>query len=205
MIPKVIHQTWVGDPFRRPVKEMESWKRLNPSWEVKLWTEREIDDLLLVNRAQYDAFYARHIFNGCSDIARVEILFRYGGVYLDADCMALRPLDDELFQGDFFTVYEHEELYGDRIASGILGCVAGDAVIREHIRRIGRHVVTDQTMPFADVGQVVLTDVLREMQPGFKAAPACLFLPEHHSGNHPKRTGLEPYATHFWGTTNCLY
>ena len=41
-----------------------------------------------------------------SDIIRLEVLFRFGGVYVDTDVECLRPIDPLLREGaDFFAAY----------------------------------------------------------------------------------------------------
>ena len=42
MIPKVIHQIWIGDQSKRPTEAMETIKKDNPDCEYKLWTEKEL-------------------------------------------------------------------------------------------------------------------------------------------------------------------
>ena len=81
-IPKIIHQIWLG-PNKQPDIWMNSWKNnyINkyPEWTYKLWTEQEIDELNLINKKQYEN---EKFYNGKSDIARYEILYRFGGVFM---------------------------------------------------------------------------------------------------------------------------
>ena len=45
MIPKVIHQIWLGDQDRRPTPLIQTWKDMNPEWEHKLWTKENLPHL----------------------------------------------------------------------------------------------------------------------------------------------------------------
>ena len=47
LIPKKIHQIWLGEKSipRICKKWMNSWKNLNPQWEYKLWDEKNIKEL----------------------------------------------------------------------------------------------------------------------------------------------------------------
>src|SRR5262245_53320466 len=81
VIPRVLHQIWLGEepfPYER---ERETWRRQHPSWKLELWTEADVPgDLELrevANRLRQPAERA--------DILRLELLHRHGGVYLDAD------------------------------------------------------------------------------------------------------------------------
>lgn len=88
-IPRIIHQIWLGGPVPSEVQSwMESWKIHHPSWEYRLWTDANIP--ALDNNSQYDAASA---FAVKADLARVEILRRHGGVYVDADYECFRPID----------------------------------------------------------------------------------------------------------------
>ena len=86
-IPKIIHQIWLG-PNKRPKIWMDSWEfdyiKQNPDWKYKLWTEKEINELKLINRDKYDR---EPTYPGKSDIARYEILNQFGGVFIDADSL----------------------------------------------------------------------------------------------------------------------
>lgn len=88
-IPKLIHVVWIGsNPF--PYQEyLDSWPKHNPDWEVKFWTDENRPEL--VNEDLYQKV-AHH--SGKVNILRLELLYRFGGVYADADCQCLRPLDD---------------------------------------------------------------------------------------------------------------
>ena len=94
---RVIHQTWKDST---PPDELfrsdwvDSWKRHNPSWEYRLWTDEEIQGFV---RDEFPEFYPvwrsypKHIMR--VDAWRYLLLQRCGGFYVDLDVAALRPLD----------------------------------------------------------------------------------------------------------------
>ena len=43
MIPKIIHQLWIGDK-PRPAGPMHRWKEMNPNFEYFLWDEKMIEE-----------------------------------------------------------------------------------------------------------------------------------------------------------------
>ena len=46
-IPKIIHQTWKTKEIPKElIFCVESWKRLNPTWEYRLWTDEEMDSFV---------------------------------------------------------------------------------------------------------------------------------------------------------------
>jgi FkbM family methyltransferase len=76
------------------------WQRLHPDWELRTWTEADLD--WLRNRDVFDD--AEH-FSAKSNVVRYEVVLREGGVYVDTDFEALRPVD-ELVDGAEMVVAE---------------------------------------------------------------------------------------------------
>jgi mannosyltransferase OCH1-like enzyme len=130
-IPKVIHHIWLGSPYPEKYGALrDTWLANNPGWEYKLWTEEDIEALKLVNKKQYEkANYGER-----SDIARYEILYRFGGLYIDTDFECLHSF--AIFH-DCFDFYAglgfgpEFELY-----NGLIGSVAGHPVLKCAIDRI---------------------------------------------------------------------
>jgi mannosyltransferase OCH1-like enzyme len=97
MIPKIIHLIWVGgkrpDKFQKLVDKI---KLINSGYEVKEWNDSNID-FTLINQELYD----RTENFGCkSDILRFELLYKYGGIYMDYDFLQIKNFDD-LLEYDF--------------------------------------------------------------------------------------------------------
>jgi len=105
LIPKIMHHIWLGLSDIPPLYQhyLNECKKLHPDWEFKIWYEKDIDELGLQNKDIYDK--ARS-YVGRSDIARYEILYRFGGVYRDMDVKCFRPIDDLNHKYDFFIPVE---------------------------------------------------------------------------------------------------
>lgn len=95
MIPRIIHRIWIGDP------EPEWQRACGRTWKQPGWDVREYDrpPFGLQNQTLYDR--AEELAPGLegqfrSDILRLELLYWYGGVYVDADFQLLQPIDDLL-------------------------------------------------------------------------------------------------------------
>jgi mannosyltransferase OCH1-like enzyme len=82
-IPKIVHQIWIG-PKKRPDIWMDGVKEFCKTYgyEYVLWDDAKVSDFMLINKEQYDI---EKTYNGKSDILRYEILYRNGGIYVDAD------------------------------------------------------------------------------------------------------------------------
>lgn len=99
-IPRVIHQIWLGSPLPRPLRKLsDSWRAQHPDWEIRLWTDREVDELDFGTRDLYDEATC---WGQKSDLLRAELIDCFGGVYVDLDYECFRPIDDLALRFDFF-------------------------------------------------------------------------------------------------------
>lgn len=95
MIPRIIHQTWKNaDVPSRLVDFQRSWAKYHPEWEYRLWTDADNLRLIRESYPQFVDFYQRLPY----PILRVEFvklayLHRFGGLYVDLDFEARKPLD----------------------------------------------------------------------------------------------------------------
>lgn len=199
MIPAKIFQVWIG-PKKVPMEWMQTWINKNPAMVYELWSEDNIDDFGLVNRDKYDNCIEKGYYAAATDVAKVEILERFGGVYLDADLICLEPIENEpLMQRDFFAV---PELNG-RVNNAVIGSVAHHPILQEYIKRIGQ--VESKTDPAAFAG-LVLTRCIYEYlkKDNIEILPSCSFHPVSQRGYKAPIEG-KIYANHFWGQTKLLY
>lgn len=84
-LPKIIWILWFQGWDKAPwlsQKCAESWKKLNPGWEVRLIDEKNCPVPIYGDTAQ-----AR------SDVVRLELLSRFGGVWADSTMLCMQPLD----------------------------------------------------------------------------------------------------------------
>jgi mannosyltransferase OCH1-like enzyme len=85
LIPKIFHQIWINEksPELPPdfSRYRDTWLELHPGWEYKLWNLNNLDfPLITAGLVNKSANYAQ-----MADILRYEILYQYGGVYIDTD------------------------------------------------------------------------------------------------------------------------
>ncbi len=202
-IPKFIHQIWIGDQSKRPQAWLDSWKDKHPGWEYILWDEEKIEAFGLKNKALYDRYYAEKCYNGAANVARVEILERLGGVYMDADSECLESMEGAVFlDWDIFSVYEADNFFVDGIrvvANGIIGAIPAHPLMQKYIKELGK---VSEIMPsWKKTGPFLWSKIMNKSQ---CVLPPYTFLPEHHSGTLNRVEGTI-YGRQFWGTSKNIY
>lgn len=92
-IPKIIHYCWFGEnPMPEKVVQcIRSWKDMCPDYEIKRWDESNYD--YRKNKYMAEA-YRKQKWGFVPDYARLDIIYTYGGFYLDTDVQLLHKLDD---------------------------------------------------------------------------------------------------------------
>lgn len=100
-IPKIIHYCWVGgNPKPQSVLYcIESWKQCCPDYEIREWNETNYD--FTKNEYMRQAYEAKK-WGFVPDYARLDIVYEYGGIYLDTDVEMVRSFDDLLENACFF-------------------------------------------------------------------------------------------------------
>lgn len=113
MIPKQIHYCWFGKGEKTKLvkKCIASWKRICPDYEITEWNEENFD---LDQHPYLRWCYDNRKWAFLSDMARLFIIEKNGGIYFDTDVELLkRP--DVLLMFDAFYGFENEE----KIATGL--------------------------------------------------------------------------------------
>ncbi len=151
IIPKRIHLIWLGSPLPEKCKAMvASWKKFHPDWIVKVWTDEDAASFQFINQ---EAFHQAQNYGEKSDIWRYEILYRYGGMYVDTDFECLQPFDELHRSCEFYTGLAQTP--NPVILIGLIGSRAGHPILKAAIDHLqigsGDHDVDrimDHTGPY---------------------------------------------------------
>eukprot|EP00943_MAST-04B_sp_MAST-4B-sp1_P009251 g9251.t1 len=136
-IPRVLHQIWWqgmddlieksknvygDDMYNQPdwrrtnfLKWSKTWKKYHPDWNYRFWDEPKI---LKMVEEHFPEFVTK--FNSFDalikkiDFARYLIMFLYGGLYVDMDFEAFRPIDPLIYS--FSGINNNGERYDSRYA-----------------------------------------------------------------------------------------
>jgi mannosyltransferase OCH1-like enzyme len=198
MIPKIIHQIWLGDQSKRPQKFIDTWKKMNPTWEHRLWTEENMPQSWI--KAQFDACPS---LAGKADILRYQLLYMHGGFFIDADAECIRSLDDELVDNEAFCCWENEFLRPGLMSNGYLASVPKNQFLLGMLNRIGQRPDMNYhpLETWRITGPMLLTETVCAMRyNSLTIYPSHYFIPKHYNGLEYKGNG-KVYACQYWGTT----
>ena len=124
-IPKTIHYFWFSGEKKDglSLRCIESWKRACPDYEIKEWNSDNYD--ITVNPFAHEAYKQRK-WAYVSDYARLDTVYKYGGIYLDMDVVLYKSLD-MLLKKDFFVGFGPIR----DIEAAIFGAAKGCALVKE--------------------------------------------------------------------------
>lgn len=118
MIPKIIHRVHIG-----PSQDFAEWcwdtsKKYNYDWEHV--THSNPDSLEWEFVGKYLGMSPTFAYK--SDLMRLELLYKYGGVYIDTDVEVIRSFNPLLQHDSAFAAWEST----DTIGSAIIGSPPGN-------------------------------------------------------------------------------
>ena len=84
------------------VQCVESWKRVYPDFEIKIWTDE------IIREYAQDCEYARDNYEKgryayVIDYTRLKFLYEYGGIYMDTDVFCINRIPDSYFDTTFIS------------------------------------------------------------------------------------------------------
>ena len=221
-IPKLIHQLWIG-PKPAPTKFMNTWSSKHPDFQYLFWTEADLGKLLQSRKITaispsgevfeqtlecIDKIASIEEINGKADIIRWEILYQFGGVFLDADSICIEAFDDVIMGKKAFAGWENEQVRQGLIATGTMGFPPRHPLCKAAIDFIHKNEVSQaatKQMAWQTVGPLLLTRLIQTgLYSDVFVFPSWFFLPIHCTG--VEYTGhSKVYAYQEWGSTKKNY
>lgn len=170
---------------------------------MTLWTEDTLPVLRnqdLYDRAP-DLVPSRLVWRFRSNLVRYEILHRHGGVYLDTDFEALKPIEPYIDGLDLFAAEEKPGL----IANGFMGARAGHPFLDALITGASQSVADRPGLPsWRTTGPEYLTRTAQARPDELALIPTHLVYPYHHTKLGPDGTPGEihpdAFAHHIWAS-----
>lgn len=199
-IPRIIHQVWIG-PHPLPTIWLDSIKTqaYNCGYEYMLWREDTIAPVINETKLK-SVFDALSPLAGKVDIARYAILFKYGGIYIDADTACVNEKSFRAFtdaftdnnqiqtfiglepNGEKYTKEFHIPLY---VANGIIGVTPQSAFMSACIKSIKSAYQSSSSWalqpPWICCGPVLVSRVLAESTKITSSSFSSSFAMQHRS------------------------
>ena len=196
--PKVFHRIWLDEPER---PEFAGWRdrlaELHPDWEIRTWQDSS-EFTWLRNKDLFYRYLETDPFGRVPDILRYELLWKYGGVYIDTDFEPLRPLDPLLEDPRPFAAWENDRT----MCTALLASPPKHPAIGELIEGLpAQCAATEDKTPNYATGPEYATAHWRRRN-DVRRLPPWTFYPvgwwERHLLGDPANYHPDTFAVHHW-------
>lgn len=208
-IPKIIHFIWLGSPLPKRCQNcIDTWKTFHPDWTVWIWKDEDVANFPMINTKAYTSAVN---FGQKSDILRYEILYQYGGLYLDTDFECLKNFDSLHRTCSF---YAGVSRCGKAVYNGLFGCSPKHPIIKACIEGLQiepgqrHHIkIMEETGPyyFAKIIAQVAPDCPRGsiaiFPPTFFYPYPGIFRGTMDKEARERFSRAETMAIHYWATS----
>lgn len=134
-IPKQIWFLWFQGYEKAPLvvkKCFESWKSKNPDWKINFLCKDNLNEYIELN-LQDDCKLARLGKAHQSDLVRLKLLSKYGGVWIDSTCFCVNPLDNWLEENIDSGFFAFRNPGRDRVMSNWFLAAEKDSIITSNL------------------------------------------------------------------------
>lgn len=127
MIPKIIHYCWFGGKQKpnEVNKYIASWRKFCPDYEIREWNESNFD--ITENDYCREAYEAKK-WAFVTDYARLAVLYKFGGIYMDTDVELVKPFDSLLNLNAFMCFEDH-----DKVSIGTFGVAKAFDLVKDFL------------------------------------------------------------------------
>jgi mannosyltransferase OCH1-like enzyme len=199
-IPKVIHQIHLGN---KPLSDQElkwqkTWKDYNPDWEFIFWDDERLKGIDIINQEYLDDC---DNYSMKSDILRFDILYQFGGLYIDTDFECLKPLDPFFNNRDFIACRQNPN--GPSICGAFLAATKHHALVKKLVDGISERSITHKGKHcVAKYGPTYITDLIdRSHSLDPKYVYPFMWNKKHSTKDNLNKIYPEAYASHWWNTS----
>lgn len=204
MIPKILHQIWIGNtiPDAQKALCMNNEKVIGKNWEYRLWGNEDLNEnnfphtwKYIQKSFAYGKKRGKIWYAQISDLMRYEILYTYGGLYMDAGIQVTKSFDGiirQANQNNQNLIVCNQEQYCDPLNCGYTHYVRGKSMYKKFISNsfIGsspKSIYMKRAMSKTKLDAINLNDPQVNFQTGpsylrslFKKSKSVLVLPTHY-------------------------
>ncbi len=189
------HRIWFGSKPMPAAYDLywDAWRRQFPEHDFITWRDEDIQKLAISkDQVQSVASYACK-----ADIARYEILYQFGGIYLDCDMMPFNYFDAETFCSQLTVC--NEDASSQYCSIGFIGAPKGHPIFLEILSHI-KSIKIDENRPNEVTGPWLFGAFLSKHK--HDKLNSCAFYPYLYNEPSSKVVGVDlskTYGIHIWG------
>ena len=196
-IPNILHLVWVGKSEQPEYlqKHIAKWKELMPNWTIMFWTNEDlteekidVDVLNTINKAEKGTQKA--------DILKYYVVWKYGGIYVDADVEPVRNLDPILYMSELVICHDNY-IDWQYISVGFFGATKNHPVLRKAVD-ICLKAELNTPEPHMTTGPRVFGEAVSITPPSkikyMNLPMECFYAPDHNKHYDPSHK----FGNHFY-------
>ena len=199
-IPKVIHQIHLGGKplSNQELKWQKTWKDHNPDWEFIFWDDEALKSIDIINKKYLDDC---DNYSMKSDILRFDILYQFGGLYIDTDFECLKSLDSFFDNRDFIVCRQNPN--GPSICGAFFAATKHHSLVKKLVDGIAKRSSTHKGKHCVEkYGPTYITDLIDgsySLDP--KYVYPFMWDKKHSRNENLKEIYPEAFAAHWWNTS----
>lgn len=200
-IPKVIHQIHLGDKpsSDQELKWQKTWKKYNPDWEFIFWDDEKLKNINIINK--------KYVINDCdnysmkSDILRFDILYQFGGLYIDTDFECLKPLDPFFDNREFIVCRQNPN--ESSICGAFFAATKHHPLVKKLVDGIRERSITHKAKHCVQkYGPTYITDLIdRSYSLDPEYVYPFMWDKKHSTEDDLNKIYPRAYAAHWWNTS----
>ena len=186
---KIIHFTVPEQLTPVNVQIIELARKLHPTWEVKVWQDPMRPDGYPLEKYWPKANSGAQL----SDLLRLDVLYKWGGVYLDGDMRLLKPLDELAERYDFF-IASHDGIVP---INALIGATKAHSAIQKLIDELLLNEPDWSVAPDRTTGPDIFVRTLKWDRQA-TVLPRETFYSYGPTDTHSRKNHRHSYGEHLW-------
>lgn len=161
MIPKKIHYIWLGGKSKSKFSEscLLTWKDKNPEFEIIEWNEKNLDlEAIALKNKFFSECMKRKLYAFMADYLRIKILYEHGGIYIDTDVQAIKPIDELALKNDELLGYEAY----NNLGTGVIGACKNNYFIKQVLDFYDNEIMDSKAYVIPEVMTIVLERIKKQ-------------------------------------------
>ena len=154
-LPNILHFIWIGSKIPdKYIENINTYIENNPNYQIWLWHDNStiyidnkniqlhhISEFEIINKYGFDTM---SIWAGKADILRYEIIYNYGGMYIDVDSRSLKPFNYTIFSKPFVCI-ETKGLFNN-ITNAQFGFQMKSKFLEFVIKCLGQNIISNKKL-----------------------------------------------------------